>query len=232
MLGEKVRTTRDAENIEYFARHDPPMIIDHVQGQDGTQLQAEPDPKTVHEDGQELATQDDPVIDRPPERDKEGVGNASIADEIRKEMVSQADPELHRVPERDKDSHVANCLSGYDGGVGIAESFFLDADKAAAHFGEVVRVLKEKRDANENVYVTSAGVVGNRKMLDMMVDSGANVTLLRKLKGEPSVLQGRKPSRFMVQGTAGPTYTSGTGTVVAHVLDEDGEEYDLSLIHI
>ena len=146
MLGEKVRRTRDADHVEYYARHDPPIRIDPTRDKEEMQTLVEPDSKTAHEVSQEPVTQDDPVMDRVPERDKEGTDSASIVDEDRKELISQGDPEVHRVPERDKnggDDPIVDRVPDRDEGVDIAKSFFLDADKARAHFGEVVRILKE-----------------------------------------------------------------------------------------
>ena len=47
-----------------------------------------------------------------------------------------------------------------------------------------------------------------------------------KAKGEASILHGSTPARYVVQGTAGATETTGSGTAIALAKDENGEEYE------
>ena len=132
----------------------------------------------------------------PPERDK-GIGM---------EPVPAGDPEVDGVPERDKD--LSNPV------------------ELEKHIREVTKFLNEKRAANTSVYVTSAGIVGRKRMHEMMMDSGANISMKGKAKGEASILHDVIPTRYVVQGTAGSTETAGSGTVIALAKDENGEEYE------
>ena len=144
----------------------------------------------------EQAQEEDPEVDGLPERDKAGGA----------ESIPRGDPEIVGEPERDKD------LS--------------DPAELEKHIREVIKFLSEKKAANTSVYVTSAGVVGRKRMHEMMMDSGANISMKGKAKGEASILHDNTPARYVVQGTAGATETTGTGTAIALAKDENGEEYE------
>ena len=85
--------------------------------------------------------------------------------------------------------------------------------------------LMKRRYARKSAYSTSVKDLSSRQLVELMMDTGANGNFVGSDLGK--LLRGRKYSRFTVMGSAGAVDTNGTGQVVASLVDDAGEEFEM-----
>ena len=85
--------------------------------------------------------------------------------------------------------------------------------------------LMKRRYARKSAYSTSVKDMSSKQLVELMMDTGANGHFVGTDLGK--LLRGRKYSRFTVMGSAGAVNTNGTGQVVASLVDDSGEEFEM-----
>ena len=83
----------------------------------------------------------------------------------------------------------------------------------------------KRRYARKSAYSTSVEGMSSKQLVELMMDTGANGHFVGTDLGK--LLRGRKYSRFTVMGSAGAVNTNGTGQVVASLVDDSGEEFEM-----
>ena len=109
-------------------------------------------------------------------------------DPVLSDPVPAEDPEVAEVPERQKLASEDQDLPNH-----------LELDK---HIREVFRFLSEKIAVTTSVYITTIGVVGQKRIHEMMEKSGVNISKKGRPKGEARLLHNATPNRYVVQWTA------------------------------
>ena len=79
--------------------------------------------------------------------------------------------------------------------------------------------------ARKSAYSTSVKGMSSKQLVELMMDTGANGHFVGTDLGK--LLRGRKYSRFTVMGSAGAVNTNGTGQMVASLVDDSGEEFEM-----
>ena len=87
---------------------------------------------------------------------------------------------------------------------------------------DAVEVIEMKAKASPAVSLKS---LSPKELHRIMLDTGANKSFCNSQLGK--LLRGRKYARFTVMGSAGPTHAVATGDIVAHLRDDEGEEFML-----
>ena len=85
--------------------------------------------------------------------------------------------------------------------------------------------LMKRKYARKSAYSTSVKDMSSTQLVELMMDTGANGHFVGTDLGK--LLRGRKYSRFTVMGSAGAVNTNGTGQVVASLVDDSGEEFEM-----
>ena len=85
--------------------------------------------------------------------------------------------------------------------------------------------LMKRRYARKSAYSTSVKGMSSKQLVELMMDTDANGHFVGTDLGK--LLRGRKYSRFTVMGSAGAVNTNGTGQVVASLVDDSGEEFEM-----
>ena len=85
--------------------------------------------------------------------------------------------------------------------------------------------LMKRRYARKSAYSTTVRDMSSKQLVELMMDTGANGNFVGTELGK--LLRGRKYSRFTVMGSAEAVNTNGTGKVVASLVDDSGEKFEM-----